>query len=75
VGTGLWTIIAGAGGTITTPTSPTSTFTGTIGVTYTLRWTISNNPCAPSFDEVDIFFDNATIANAGVIKQEQQPAD
>ena len=56
VGTGLWTIISGTGGTITTPASPTSTFTGIAGNAYQLRWTISNPPCAPSTDDVLITF-------------------
>ncbi|HQR36518.1 MAG TPA: choice-of-anchor Q domain-containing protein, partial [Blastocatellia bacterium] len=52
VGTGAWSIISGAGGTITTPSSPTSGFTGVAGTTYTLRWTISNSPCTASTDDV-----------------------
>ncbi|MBL0356951.1 MAG: hypothetical protein IPP72_08685 [Chitinophagaceae bacterium] len=32
--------------------NPTATFTPTAAGTYTLRWTISNNPCTASFDEV-----------------------
>jgi gliding motility-associated-like protein len=66
IGTGTWSIIAGAGGTITTPTSPTSNFTGTAGTCYTLRWTISNAPCIASTDDVVITFQQApTVANAG----------
>jgi gliding motility-associated-like protein len=66
IGTGAWSIIAGTGGIITTPTSPTSTFTGTAGTSYTLRWTITNAPCTPSTDDVDITFNQApTVANAG----------
>ena len=49
-------IVSGTGGTITTPSSPTSTFTGTAGTTYTLRWTITNPPCATSTDDVVITF-------------------
>ncbi len=33
-----------------------STFTGTAGQTYVLRWTISNGVCTPSSDEVQIRF-------------------
>jgi hypothetical protein len=51
-GTGLWSIVSGAGGTIIAPTSNTSTFTGTNGSTYTLRWTISNGTCTSSDDVV-----------------------
>ncbi|MFC5981146.1 T9SS sorting signal type C domain-containing protein [Flavobacterium salmonis] len=53
-GTGIWSIFSGAGGTVTTPTSPTSTFTGIVGTSYTLRWTISNSPCTASTDDVVI---------------------
>ena len=66
VGTGAWTITSGAGGTVTTPTSPTSTFTGVAGTAYTLTWTISNAPCTPSTDDVSITFNQTpTVANAG----------
>jgi len=53
--TGQWSIVSGTGGTITTPTSSTSTFSGTNGSTYTLRWTISNGTCTSSDDVVIIF--------------------
>ena len=66
VGTGLWTIVSGTGGTITTPASPTSTFTGIAGNAYQLRWTISNAPCAPSSDDVMITFNlEPSTADAG----------
>ena len=66
VGTGAWTITSGAGGTVTTPTSPTSTFTGVAGTAYVLRWTISNAPCTASTDDVSITFNQTpTVANAG----------
>jgi hypothetical protein len=65
-GTGTWSIVSGAGGTITTPSSPTSNFSGTAGTTYVLRWTISNAPCAVSQDDVTITFNrNPTTSNAG----------
>lgn len=63
---GSWTVIAG-GGTVTDPTSPTSSVTGlTIG-TNTLRWTISNGPCGTTQDEVTItvYNDQQASANAG----------
>jgi hypothetical protein len=67
VGTGTWSIVSGTGGTVTTPSSPTSTFTGTAGTTYTLRWTISNSPCTASTDDVVITFNQTpTTSNAGV---------
>jgi hypothetical protein len=66
VGTGAWSIISGAGGNVTTPSSNTSTFTGTAGSTYTLRWTVSNSPCTATTDDVVITFNqNPTAANAG----------
>ena len=67
VGTGAWSIVSGVGGTVTTPSSNVSTFTGTAGTTYTLRWTISNSPCTASTDDVVITFNrNPTTSNAGV---------
>ncbi len=66
VGTGAWSIVSGAGGSIGTASSPTSGFTGVIGTTYTLRWTIANAPCSPSTDDVVISFTGSTPAsNAG----------
>src|SRR5260221_274412 len=66
VGTGAWSVVSGAGGSFGTATSPTSTFTGTAGTAYTLRWTISNPPCTASTDDVNVTFNQApTAANAG----------
>jgi len=65
-GTGFWSIESGTGGSITNVNSPTSTFTGIAGTTYVLRWTISNPPCASSYDDVTItFHQSPTTANAG----------
>lgn len=55
---GLWTKVSGIGGTILTPTAFNSGFNGTLGNTYTLRWTISNATCT-SFDDVVIAFNVA----------------
>jgi hypothetical protein len=57
-GTGSWSIIGGAGGTIANPSSPTSAFSTTVTstTTYVLRWTISNPPCASTTDDVSITF-------------------
>ena len=52
---GLWTIVSGAGGTLINSALNTTVFTGVLGVTYTLRWTISNVTCTSS-DEVVISF-------------------
>jgi hypothetical protein len=49
--TGTWTIISGAGGTVTAPSNPVSGFTGIIGTTYILRWTVV---CPQSQDDVQI---------------------
>ncbi|MCP4089644.1 MAG: hypothetical protein GY746_07605, partial [Gammaproteobacteria bacterium] len=63
-GTGSWTIESGSGGNVTTPLSPTSTFSGADGAAYTLRWTISTI-CTTDYDEVDISFAIFPTANAG----------
>jgi hypothetical protein len=52
VGNGAWSIVSGIGGSFVSTSNPTTTFNGTIGTTYTLRWTISNAPCAASSDDV-----------------------
>jgi hypothetical protein len=54
-GIGLWSIVSGSGGTVVTPTIPSSLFDGTNGSTYVLRWTISNGACISS-DDVTISF-------------------
>ena len=54
-GTGTWSIVSGAGGNITNPSSPTSTFTGQDSVLYTLVWTISNS-CGTSTDTVNLSY-------------------
>ncbi|MEL1255691.1 T9SS sorting signal type C domain-containing protein [Flavobacterium sp. DGU38] len=59
VGTGTWSIVSGTGGTVSDPSSPTSTFTGTAGISYTLRWTVSNSPCVTSSDDVIITFNQS----------------
>ena len=69
IGTGIWSVISGTGGIITTITDGTSNFTGVPGETYVLRWTISNGSCISSADDVTITFDqNPTTANAGTDK-------
>ncbi len=63
VGTGAWAQVSGpVTATITTPSSPTTTITGmTTAGTYTFQWTISNSPCTPSSDQVDIIINTAPI--------------
>jgi len=55
VGTGLWSIASGLGGTVVTPTAPNSQFNGINGNTYHLVWSISNGGCV-SRDTVLIDF-------------------
>ena len=55
IGTGLWTIQSGAGGTIANSSNPNSLFTGVFGTIYTLQWSISNS-CNTSSDQVIISF-------------------
>lgn len=52
---GLWTIVSGSGGSFTNSIQYNTPFNGTNGVTYTLRWTISNGGCTSS-DDVIISF-------------------
>jgi len=58
-GVGTWTLVSGSG-QVANPTSPTTTVVGLGNGANVFRWTISNSPCTPSFDEVSI---NATPAN------------
>ncbi|WP_164490028.1 MopE-related protein [Runella sp. SP2] len=71
VGTGIWTVVSGTGGTFGDASSPTSTFSGTAGSTYTLRWTITNGSCTSSDDVTITFNQNPTVSNAG---PDQTPA-
>jgi hypothetical protein len=54
-GIGQWSVVSGTGGSFVDPTDPTTTFNGTNGTTYTLRWTVTNGGCFSS-DEVVIAF-------------------
>jgi hypothetical protein len=53
--TGLWTKISGIGGTFISNTTFNTVFNGTLGNTYTLRWTISSGSCKSSDDVVIAF--------------------
>ncbi|WP_037300092.1 hypothetical protein, partial [Runella limosa] len=71
VGTGLWTVVSGTGGAFGDASSPTSSFTGTAGSVYELRWTTTNGSCTSS-DEMSVTFgQNPTAAAAGL---DQTPA-
>ena len=68
VGTGAWSVVSGPS-TLASQFSGTSannaTFTPAGGVgTYTLRWTVSNAPCAASTDDVAIVFTATPTASA-----------
>ncbi|HNS46441.1 MAG TPA: FISUMP domain-containing protein, partial [Bacteroidales bacterium] len=58
-GTGLWAIISGTGGTVVTPSNPTSEFQGLAGNEYELTWTITTI-CDSSADTVLISFAQVT---------------
>ena len=64
VGDGLWTIVAGSGGNVITPLSPTSQFIGLNGVIYTLRWTISSGSGISACTSVDDVIINFTLPPA-----------
>ena len=52
-GTGLWSLVSGAG-TITSPSQPTTSVTS-LGIgTNTFRWTVSDAPCTAATSEVTI---------------------
>ncbi|MCA6377953.1 MAG: gliding motility-associated C-terminal domain-containing protein, partial [Cytophagales bacterium] len=61
IGTGTWSIVSGIGGSITTPGSAVSAFTGVAGRVYVLRWSITNGSCPASTDDVQITFNAAAL--------------
>ena len=64
-GTGLWTLMSGAG-TVTTPSSATSAVTGLGGGANVFEWDISNAPCTATSSQVTITRNSLpTIAAAG----------
>ena len=58
-GSGIWSIVAGTGGSFADTTNPATEFTGIPGNTYTLRWTIYNT-CDSTNDDVIINFRSIT---------------
>jgi len=66
VGTGLWSMVTGAGTAVFTPNanSPVATVTVSAYGTYTFRWTETNGPCISS-SVVIVNFNQMPDANAG----------
>ena len=50
---GVWSVLSGQGATLPEPGNPTSTFSGTMGESYILLWTIST-ACGSTSDSVSI---------------------
>jgi len=69
VGTGLWTIVSGTGGSLGDATDPNTSFSGTQGSVYSLQWTISNAPCSASSDLVSVEFKTPAVAPTGTSPQ------
>jgi hypothetical protein len=65
VGTGKWTVISGSG-SFTNDTDPNTTVSNLGLGLNSFRWTISNSPCFPTSDDVNVLRLNPVIANAGV---------
>jgi uncharacterized protein (TIGR02145 family) len=64
-GTAAWSILSGTGGSLGTPNVPTTTFTGTRGNSYSLRYSITN-ACGSSADTVAVSLaPTTTVANTG----------
>jgi gliding motility-associated-like protein len=66
IGVGTWSVVTGAGGAFGNDKNAVTPFTGTPNVPYTLRWTVTNAPCAASTDDVNVTFNqNPDSAKAG----------
>ena len=77
-GIGFWTQVGGLGGAIITdPTNPTTSVTNLSDGQYAFRWTISNNACSSSYDDVLVFAstpptnplagDDKTVCGAAIV--------
>jgi len=69
-GSGMWTVTEGDGnGAVSNPTQRSTTFSGTPGVAYTLRWTLSGGGCPATFDEVMVSANsgNSTLAAGDIL--------
>ncbi len=67
---GFWEVVSGAG-TFTDPTDPGTSVSGLVQGANTFRWTIVNEPCGTTSDEVTIlvYSDQQAPANAGPDQQ------
>lgn len=63
-----WTKVSGTGGTITSPTSSSTTVTGLSVGTYVYRLTATDNTGATNYDEVQITITEAPGSSGGFIK-------
>jgi len=66
-GEGTWTLVSGPGtANFVDPTAFNTQVTVSVQGVYVFQWTITNNPCPPSSDQVQITFYSApTVADAG----------
>ena len=66
--TGAWSLISGAGGVVTNPSSATTTINGLPVGTHVYEWTLDNGACGISSDQViiQVFDSAAPDADAGV---------
>nr|MCU0420399.1 PKD domain-containing protein [Cyclobacteriaceae bacterium] len=65
VGTGSWSIVSGAGGSLINAALPNTSFSGQEGQVYTLSWTISNGVCPPTSDQMLVTITRPPIVFAG----------
>ncbi|MBB6609986.1 PKD domain-containing protein [Pontibacter sp. Tf4] len=64
-GTGTWSILNGTGGQFSDMHNPRATFSGRMGETYKLLWTVRNSPCTEAWDEVELRFGPVPVVDAG----------
>jgi hypothetical protein len=62
--TGTWMVFNGVGGSFSNVNSPTSTFTGNYGQSYTLQWTVTNGQCSTSYQKL-VTFNQPNAASLG----------
>src|SRR3989339_163277 len=65
-GVGLWTVLSGNGGSFSDASLPDAVFSGLAGVSYSLKWAITNGNCPEKSDTILVRFrQNPSLANAG----------